>query len=121
MKHILLLEDHPLVADVLIRFLEEAKYYVTHVGRVADALAMLARAKVDLLIADVILPDGTAFDVIDEAVRREIPYTLMTGNIDRMAQFAANGDFHLAKPFKLATLISEVRARIGPGNGDGRN
>lgn len=79
MKHILLLEDDEDVSSLLIRLLEDEKYYVSVTARVADAREILERVKVDLFIADVLLPDGTAFAALDTAKRREVPYFLMTG------------------------------------------
>jgi two-component system OmpR family response regulator len=120
-KHILLLEDHSGVADLLARLLEEEHYYVSCAIRIADAQVVLEQVKVDLLIADIILPDGTAFGLVEVAKKRRVPYLLMTGSIEHMAQLEANGEFHLAKPFKVGSFIGEVRDRIGPANGKDRN
>jgi DNA-binding response OmpR family regulator len=117
MKHILLLEDDSGVVDVITMILEEAGYYVSTTARVNDATQMLERSKVDLFIADMLLPDGTAFSAIDEAKRRNIPYLLMTGSIRHMAQLEANGEFHLVKPFGLKDFTKSILERIGPGEG----
>ena len=77
---------------------------------------MLERSKIDLFIADILLPDEVAFPAIDEAKRRNIPYLLMTGSFPHMAQLEANGEFHLTKPFKLKNFIDAVMERIGPGD-----
>jgi len=113
-KHILLLEDDHRVAEALLLILEEEGYYVSFAMRVADAQNVLERTKVDLLVADILLPDGTSFELVDEAKRRGVPHLLMTGSPQHMAQLEANGEFHLSKPFRLANLLSEVRARMGP-------
>jgi DNA-binding NtrC family response regulator len=117
MKHILMLEDDSGVVDVLSVILEEAGYYVSTTARVNDATQMLERSKVDLFIADILLPDGTAFPAIDEAKKRNIPYLLITGSVHHMAQLEANGEFHLAKPFRLKDFTDSVLERIGPGDG----
>src|SRR5579872_279610 len=117
MKHILLLEDDSGIVDLLQMALEEVGYYVSTTARVNDAKQMLERSKVDLLIADILLPDGVAFPAIDEAKTRNIPSLLITGSVRHMAQLAANGEFHLAKPFKLAAFTEAVMDRIGLGNG----
>jgi DNA-binding response OmpR family regulator len=66
-------------------------------------------------VADILLPDGTAFAAIDEANRRNVPCLLMTGSWPHMAQLEANGEFYLAKPFQLKNFTSQVRQRIGQG------
>jgi DNA-binding response OmpR family regulator len=94
---------------MLARLLGEEGYYVTCATRTADACEVLERVKVDLLIADVLLPDGTCFAAVDIAERKDVPYFLMTGCPEQMAQLRANGDFHLSKPFRLLAFVDEVR------------
>jgi DNA-binding response OmpR family regulator len=117
MKHILLLEDDRSVVDLLSTLLEDDGYYVSSTSRIADAKQILQKTKVDLLIADIVLPDGTAFAAIDETKRQNIAYILMTGSWPHMAQLEANGELHLTKPFKLKDFTSQVLQRIGPGDG----
>lgn len=121
MKHILLLEDDAGVSSVLVGLLEEENYYVSITTHVGDAREFLERIKVDLFIADLLLPDGTAFAAVDTAKQREVPYFLITGSISHMAELEANGEFHLSKPFKISAFAGAVRDRIGPGDGSGRN
>ena len=115
MKHILLLEDDQSVVDLLTCILEEDGYYVSSTLRVADAQEILEKAKVDLFVADMLLPDGTAFPAIEEAKRRNVSYLIITGSWPHMAQLEANGEFHLTKPFRLKDFVAQVIQRIGPG------
>ena len=117
MKHILLLEDDRRVVDLLSTLLEDDGYYISSTARVADATQILQKIKVDLLVADIVLSDGTAFAAIDEAKRRSVACLLMTGSWPHMAQLEANGELHLTKPFKLKDFTSQVLQRIGPGDG----
>src|ERR1044072_1567214 len=117
MKHILLLEDDRGIVNLLSTLLEDDGYYISSTARVADATQIFQKTKVDLLIADIVLPDGTAFAPIDEAKRRSIAYILMTGSWPHMAQLEANGEIHLAKPFKLKDFPSQVLQRIRPEDG----
>jgi DNA-binding response OmpR family regulator len=117
MKHILLLEDNHDIVDLLRLLLEEDGYYVSSTSRVADAREILEKTKVDLFIADIVLPDGTAFSAIEEAKRRNVSCLMMTGSWPHMAHLEANGDFHLTKPFRLREFTALVLRRIGPGHG----
>ena len=121
MKHILLLEDDASVSSILVRLLEEEKYYVSTTTRVGDAREFIERVRIDLFVADVLLPDGTAFAAVDVAKQQGVPYLLITGSLSHMAELKANGQFHLSKPFKLSDFLGAVRDRIGPGDGSGRN
>src|SRR4029078_11640878 len=101
MKHILLLEDDQSIVEMLSSLLEEEGYYVSSTPRAAAALEILERITVDLLVADIVLPDGTASSAIDEARRRNVSCILMTGSWPHMAQLEANGEIYLSKPFRL--------------------
>ena len=121
MKHVLLLEDDADVSSVLVRLLEEEKYYVSTTPRSDNAREVLEWVKVDPFIADILLPNGTAFAALDIAKQRKGPCFPITGSFAHMAELEANGEFHLSKPFKLADFMGAVRDRIGPGDDVGRN
>jgi DNA-binding response OmpR family regulator len=121
MKHILLLEADRGFSSVLARCLEEEKYYVSTTARVVDALKTLERVKLDLFIAEALLADGSAYATVDFAKLHKVPYFLMTGSPTHLAELEANGQFHLAKPFKLVNFMNAVRERIGAGDDNGRN
>jgi DNA-binding response OmpR family regulator len=114
MKHIRLLEDEHDIRIMLRHALEAKGFYVTFTLRLADALTLLERVTIDLLIADVVLRDGLGTIAADLARQRGIPYLLMTGSADHMAQLEANGRYFLAKPFRLATFIEQVISKTGP-------
>jgi DNA-binding response OmpR family regulator len=105
MKHVLLLEDNGGVASVLGLLLKDANYDVTSAQFVADACKLLERKKVDLLIADVLLSDGTALAAAEAAKRLHVPYFLMTGSYEQMALLDDNNEFYLGKPFHLIELL----------------
>ena len=86
MKHILLLEDDRSIVDLLSTLLEDEGYYISSTAWLTDATQILQETEVDLLIADIVLSDGTASAAIDEAKRRNIAYLLMTGSWSHMAQ-----------------------------------
>ena len=120
-KHLILLEDNRDVAAMLARLLGELGYYVTCATRTADACEVLERVKVDLLIADHASPGWHLLRRRGHRRAKSLPYILMTGDGDQMAQLQTNGALHLSKPFRLIAFMDEVRSRIGPGDGEGRN
>jgi DNA-binding NtrC family response regulator len=119
MKHVLLLEDDDGISSVIIQLLEEENYYVSATASVGDACDVLERVKIDLFIADVLLPDGTALAALDAATLHKVPFILMTGCSVQMAHLESHGQFHLSKPFKLVDFLDAVRDRIGSGDGVG--
>jgi two-component system, OmpR family, response regulator len=107
-KHVLLLEDEHDIRFLLRTALEDHGYYVTYTPRISDARAILERVKVDVLIANIVLPDGNSLAVAEFAKQKNIPALLMTGSIEHMARLEEDGEYYLAKPFKLIELITKV-------------
>ena len=56
--HILVVEDDPIVADVLGMTLEEAGYFTTTSDRIESALFELKHNQIDAVLLDLNLPDG---------------------------------------------------------------
>jgi CheY-like chemotaxis protein len=82
-KRILIVEDEPLTAFDNETMLEELGYTVvaTH-DRVKDALATLAREKVDLIMSDVKLAgDRSGIDLARIAKEKAIPVLFATGMV----------------------------------------
>src|SRR5262245_49962158 len=81
MKHMLLVEDNG--ADVVLMtraFREQAPdINVTAVASIASAKTALEKEKVDVLIADLMLPDGTGMELIAAANEHACPAIMLTG------------------------------------------
>ena len=60
--HILIVEDDPLIVDVMVASLE-LEYRVSSVNTVGAALAFLRTSHVDVVLIDKILPDGRGTEV----------------------------------------------------------
>ncbi len=130
-KRLLLVEDEPDVARLLVYNLEAAGWAVTHAMRGLDALA---RARVDapvVVILDVMLPDMSGFDVCRRL--REAPESADVGILmltargdpdDRITGLEVGADDYVVKPFvvreiilrvaALANRIAERKQRIAP-------
>jgi len=102
MIKILIIEDEIPARKKLIRFLEEldtTKEVVAEIDTVQKAIDFLANTKVDLIISDIELLDGNAFEIYKEvAVACPIIFTTA---YDRflMDAFETNGIEYLLKPF----------------------
>lgn len=72
---LLIVEDHPIVRQGLLRALEANGFHQIHeAGNCAEGRGQLAKINPDILITDLHLPDGLSFDLIKWA--REIKPTL---------------------------------------------
>jgi signal transduction histidine kinase len=117
-RRVLVVEDNADMGLLLVRSLGGA-YRVEHVTRVADALALLREDPPTAVLSDVMLPDGTGYDVL-AAIRgrRELdrmPVVLVSalGEVDeRVRGLTAGADDYVAKPFAPEELKSRVSAAI---------
>jgi DNA-binding response OmpR family regulator len=96
------------------RLLERQGYRVVATGTRRDALAIVEREPLALVISDVRLPDGNGLDVVRAAtaVPRRTPAIVITGfssEAARLAAFEAGASAYFAKPFSAPRLIETVR------------
>ncbi|HEY3735701.1 MAG TPA: response regulator transcription factor [Streptosporangiaceae bacterium] len=114
---VLVVDDDPDVRDSLGLALRCAGYHVTTAGNGADALAVVSRSPVDVIVLDVLMPtvDGL------EACRRlrvrgdATPILVLTARAaveDRVSGLAAGADDYLVKPFALRELLARVGALL---------
>ena len=103
---------------LLVRSLGSA-YRVEHVTRVADALAVLAEDPPTAVLSDVMLPDGTGYEILAAIRGRRdldrMPVVLVSalGEVDeRVRGLSAGADDYVPKPFAPEELRSRVNAAI---------
>ncbi len=118
--HLLLVDDHPDLLDLVARALMRESHVVTCAASLAQARAALEARAPDLVVLDVALPDGTGIDLCRELRKRQmlVPILLLTAHGEvrqRVAGLDAGADDFLAKPFAMAELRARVRALLRRG------
>jgi DNA-binding response OmpR family regulator len=118
---VLVVDDHSETRQLLRRNLELASHGVKAVASCAEAECAVSESAFDVLILDVMLPDGSGIELCARlrAARVQVPILLLTalGEIkSRVAGLEAGADDYLSKPFSLAELLARVHAlgRRGP-------
>ena len=118
---VLVVDDHTGTRQLLTRSLERASYGVKAVASCEEAESALSLGAFDVLVLDVMLPDGSGIDLCGRirAGRTQIPILLLTarGEVhDRVAGLDAGADDYLVKPFAVLELLARVKAlaRRGP-------
>jgi len=115
-ESVLVVDDDEMVRDLVRQALEGKAYRVVTAGGVDAALEVARRGQVDLLLTDVLLPDGTGPALRDKVVdlhpgARTI---FMSGYTDAdVAGHGIDGGPFLQKPFALARLLAEVGRTLG--------
>jgi len=115
-EHILLVDDEPLVIEVLQEMLKVQGYRITTADGSLKALETFRKSPrdFDLVITDMTMPKLTGDRLSQELkkIRTDIPIILCTGYSDKLADKSAVDfgvqDF-MAKPIKQADLIKIVR------------
>ena len=115
MPTILVVDDSLSVRKVTERLLTEAGLEVEAVSSGEEALDWLSTKRPDLVIADVIMPDKSGFDVCafvkSNAALADTPVILVSGFVDeeltRQAE-ACRADGVIKKPFQAAALRERV-------------
>ena len=113
-RTILLVEDEPAIAEPLAESLTREGFALQVVGTAADAVDTAARLRPDLILLDLMLPDGSGFDVCRE-VRREsqVPIIMLTARgdeTDRVIGLELGADDYVVKPFSAREVVARVRA-----------
>lgn len=111
---ILVAEDEPQIADVLIAYLVREGYRTVHAadGRVALDHHRLLRP--DLILLDVKLPKLDGLEVLAEVRRRGttpvIMVTALAEDLDKLLGLRAGADDYVVKPFNTLEVMARVRS-----------
>lgn len=122
-KRVLLVEDDEIALRAVTRQLERGGYQVVTATGVARAREQLETSAPDVVVSDVLLPDGSGLDVLDAARRREppVPVLLITGSADASTvatAFAAGVSRYLRKPLASVELVDAVVQACRPREPD---
>jgi len=107
-KHVLVVDDDPLILEVVERALCAAKYRVSKARRVSVARDVLVRQHIDLVITDARIPGETGLSLAETARELGIALILMSGDPEWAAEHGMDPQHYLAKPFELRRLIQLV-------------
>ncbi|OHD02283.1 MAG: nitrogen regulation protein NR(I) [Sphingopyxis sp. RIFCSPHIGHO2_01_FULL_65_24] len=115
-KTILLVEDDPTIALIIRETLAEECGVFAAVTTVAERNAWLAANSPDLVITDVVLPDGDGIDSLPGAgLDAQVPVIILSAQntLDTAVRATGIGSYdYLPKPFDLEDLTTSVRAAL---------
>ncbi len=112
--HILIVDDHREIRDLVSRALAKDGFRVSAAGDGKAMRKVLADNRIDLVVLDLMLPGEDGLSLC-RALRAEsnIPIIMLTAKgdeIDRVIGLEMGADDYLSKPFGSRELISRIKA-----------
>ena len=112
--HILVVDDDEEIRKLLGRYLQQQGYRVTTAASARELRERLDTARPDLVVLDVMLPDGSGVDLCrDIRTSSNVPIILLTAlkeDVDRIIGLEIGADDYVGKPFNPRELVARIRA-----------
>jgi two-component system OmpR family response regulator len=119
-SRVLVVDDEPRIRDVVRYALEREGYRVSTADDLRAATRHLETETVDLVVLDVMLPDGSGLELCRRLrSRTNTPILFLSARseaIDRVIGLEVGGDDYLPKPFSPRELVARVRAVLRRAN-----
>ncbi|MDF3046901.1 MAG: response regulator [Candidatus Midichloriaceae bacterium] len=114
--HILIVEDDDKIRRLLQQYLKSQGYLVSSVGTIADCEKIYNYFKFDLIILDIMLPDGTGVNFINQNRDKiNVPVIIVSalGHVDdRVYALESGARDYITKPFELRELLLRIKNLI---------
>ncbi len=112
--HILVVDDHSEIRDLLKRFLEQHGMRVSCARDGKEMKRLLDEREFDLLVLDLMMPGEDGLTLCRELrVKSRLPIIMLTAmgeETDRIIGLEMGADDYLAKPFNPRELLARIKA-----------
>jgi two-component system response regulator ResD len=120
---ILVVDDEPIVREVLTRYLEKDGFEVDAAADGEAAIDLFASRRPDLILLDLMLPKVDGFEVFSYIRSGStVPVIMITARdkeTDRIAGLDMGADDYVSKPFSPGEVVARVRAVLRRSDADG--
>jgi two-component system, OmpR family, response regulator RegX3 len=114
--HILIVDDEASYRDALTAGLTSEGFSVDAAATYAEALEYFAARQPNLVLLDIMLPDGSGLDLCRELrARTAVPIIFLSAKsaeIDVVLGLEMGATDYVAKPFRLRELAARIRANL---------
>ncbi|MBA4537116.1 response regulator transcription factor [Bacillus aquiflavi] len=119
--NILLVDDEKAIVKMIETVLKKEGFrniFTAHTAQ--DALDLVTKKNMDIIVLDVMLPDQSGFDIcpkIREICDAHILFlTAKVSDLDILTGFAIGADDYVTKPFNPLEIAARIKARLRRGN-----
>jgi len=121
---VLVVEDEEAISEPLGEHLAREGFDPAIAGTIEEARGLLQQAPPDLILLDVMLPDGDGRDLCREIRRAsDVPIIMLTARgeeVDKIVGLELGADDYVVKPFSAGELVARMRAIMRRGRGTAR-
>lgn len=121
----LLVEDNHDLANAIASRMRQDGHVIDHAGKLEDASAFVATGEYDLILLDIMLPDGDGRTFLEQhrASDLDTPVIILTARSqvsDRIGSLDLGADDYVTKPFDHAELEARCRAVLRRKSGNAK-
>ncbi len=121
MNRILLIDDDPNILNLNKKYLITRGYHVQTAENCEIALLLLGKDTFDCIVLDVMLPDGSGFDLCGQLRKiSNAPVIFLSckdHEDDKISGLLSGGDDYVTKPFSMRELEARIGAQIRRAGG----
>lgn len=114
MTHVLIVEDEPKLAQLVVQYLARENYQYEHIADGLAVMPWLASNQTDLILLDLNLPGKDGLSLCREIrAQNNTPIIITTARVDeldRLLGLELGADDYLCKPYSPRELVARVKA-----------
>lgn len=113
MEKILIVEDNIEIHNLIKNILEREKYIVYNAYSGTEALMILEKERIDLILLDLILPGKSGEEIID--IIKDVPIIVISAKIsvqDKIKALLNGANDYITKPFDSDELVTRVKVQL---------
>ena len=117
MKKILLVEDNKEIHDLIKNALEKERYIVKNAYSGTEALIILEKENVDIILLDLMLPGINGEEIIKKI--KSIPIIVISAKVskeDKINSLLIGANDYITKPFDMDELLARVKVQLRINN-----
>ena len=122
MSYIFIIEDNEDLKEAVVSYLKLDGHTVKEFKKISGVMAAIDFKAPDLIILDVMLPDGNGFHLAKKIrIKHKMPIlflTARTSESDRITGFEVGGDDYMTKPFSPKELNLRIKAILKRTSGN---